>query len=85
MKSLNKIDIVCLKDLEQQNKTSYLKSFEIKKFMLVNSGNVKYNTVYKRLEKLKQKGLIDYGILSGNAKTYYITDKGLEILNKIED
>ncbi len=80
---LSKADIICLKELEKQQKISYLKSLEIKNFILVHSGNLKYGTVYKRLEKLKTLGLVDYGALNGNAKTYYITNIGLEYLNKI--
>lgn len=85
MKDLSKIDIVCLKDLERQEKISYIKSLEVKNFTVVSSGASKYNTVYKRLEKLKELNLIDYGVLNGNAKTYYITNIGIEILNKIEN
>lgn len=85
MKNLSKIDIVCLKDLERQEKISYIKSLEVKKFTVVSSGALKYNTVYKRLERLKELDLIDYGALSGNAKTYYITNIGLEILSKIQN
>ena len=85
MKDLSKIDIVCLKDLERQEKISYIKSLEVKNFTVVSSGASKYNTVYKRLEKLKELNLTDYGVLNGNAKTYYITNIGIEILNKIEN
>lgn len=83
MNNLSKMDIICLKDLERKEKTSYLKSLEIKDFVAVNNGVLKYNSVYRRLEKLKILGLIDYGALNGNAKTYYITSQGLEVLNQL--
>lgn len=80
---LSKTDVICLKNLEREGKISIIKSLEIRNFMLVSSGNLNYNTVYKRLEKLKDKGLVNCGFLNKNAKTYYITEEGINILKTI--
>ncbi len=83
MNNLSRMDIICLKDLERNEKTSYLRSLGIKEFLAVKNGALKYNSVYRILEKLKDLGLIEYGALNGNAKTYYITSQGLEVLNQL--
>ncbi len=81
---LKKLDFIILKDLEVNNKTNTLKSYTVKEFSVIKNNVIKTNALYKRLENLYKLGFVDYGIADKNAKTYFITNKGIEILNIIK-
>ncbi|WP_367568380.1 hypothetical protein [Lacrimispora sp.] len=40
----------------------------------------KPNTIHKRIKELKENDFVGDGVKAGKAKTYYLTDKGLNIL-----
>ena len=39
------------------------------------------NNVYLRLKSLLSEGLIDKGVIDNHADTYYITDKGKQVIS----
>lgn len=41
-------------------------------------------TVYNNIRKLSKQGLIEEGLLRGNAKSYYITPAGVEWMREVE-
>lgn len=41
-------------------------------------------TVYNNIRKLVKQGLIEEGLLRGNAKSYYVTTAGVEWMREIE-
>lgn len=41
-------------------------------------------TVYNNIRKLAEKGFIAEGLLHGNAKSYYITTKGILWIHEVE-
>lgn len=82
---MTKFDVIILKDLEQKNKTSFLKSEKINNLTLVQKNVLKKNSVYKRIETLKNQELVDNGAKDGRSNTYYITKKGLEKLRVISE
>lgn len=82
---LTKLDIIILKDLQKKQKNSFLNNLKIKDFLIIEQNILKENSLYKRLEKLKKIELVLNGAKDGKCKTYYITDKGLDFVNKIEN
>lgn len=82
---MTKFDVIILKELEQKNKTSFLKSEKINNLTLVQQNVLKKNSVYKRIESLKNQELVDNGAKDGRSNTYYITKKGLEKLRVISE
>lgn len=79
--NLSKIDIIILKDLE--NKTNFLKSISLKELIVYQNSLIKSNSIYKRLNNLKKQGLVQLGAKDGKMNTYYITELGIQILNKL--
>lgn len=52
---------------------------------LANSGTMLCDrTVYNNIRKLAKQGLIEEGLLRGNAKSYYITTAGVEWMREME-
>lgn len=81
--NLSKIDIIILKDLENKNKTNFLKSISLKELIVYQNSLIKTNSIYKRLNSLKNQGLVQLGAKDGKMNTYYITELGIQILNKL--
>ncbi len=81
--NLSKIDIIILKDLENKNKTNFLKSISLKELIVYQNSLIKSNSIYKRLNNLKNQGLVQLGAKYGKMNTYYITELGIQILNKL--
>lgn len=40
----------------------------------------KHNTIHKKIKEMEIQGLVKEGVKAGRAKTYYATDKALELL-----
>lgn len=52
---------------------------------LANNGTKRCDrTVYNNIRKLAKQGLIEEGLLRGNAKSYYITPAGVEWMREAE-
>lgn len=81
--NLSKIDIIILKDLENKNKTNFLKSISLKELIVYQNSLIKSNSIYKRLNNLKNQGLVQLGAKDGKMNTYYTTELGIQILNKL--
>lgn len=81
--NLSKIDIIILKDLENKNKTNFLKSISLKELIVYQNSLIKSNSIYKRFNNLKNQGLVQLGAKDGKMNTYYITELGIQILNKL--
>ena len=80
---MNKYNIIILKELETKNKTSFLKSEKIENLTLVKKNILKKISVYKRIKLLENEKLISIGSKDGRSNTYYITEKGIEMLKEI--
>ncbi len=80
--NLSKIDIIILKDLHTKNKNSFLKSASLQELIAYKSNILKPNSLYKRIIQLKKQGLLQEGAKDGKMKSYYITDLGIEVVNK---
>lgn len=49
---------------------------------LIDKTNLCYGTIYKALNSFISEGLVDYGLKDKQAKTYIITEKGFEEIEK---
>lgn len=67
-----------LKHEEAINKSSAISIYEFP----VDDLGVKINTIQKIVRKLAQMKLIEQGYKDGHAFTYYITEKGLKVLDE---
>lgn len=79
--SISKIDLILLKDLEENEKTSYIKSQTIYEFKILEVTN--YNTIYKRIIMLEKLGYIEKGLKINKKNTYFLTTLGIEKLKNI--
>lgn len=48
-------------------------------------GRSKPNTLYKHIRILVSKGLVGQGAKAERANAYYLSEKGLELLNNFDD
>jgi DNA-binding PadR family transcriptional regulator len=71
---IDKLDLALLNCLIQNECTTAFRSLVLKEFDI----DIKTAAMYKRLQRLIQEGLINYGFTEGKKKTYFITNKGIE-------
>ena len=70
MNIISRIDLIILKDLEESQKTSYIKSKSIYDFKILEVTNYNYNAFYKRIRRLEKLGYIEKGLK--NSKKIHI-------------
>lgn len=83
--NIDKVDINILYCLYKKNRTSPLYSAEIKKIIEFCNTSVSYHTVFRRTHKLAKEGYLANGYKNGRAITFYLTDKGEELVHIITD
>lgn len=76
---LNRCAYVILGILRTKNATDKVHGLTISEISTLERVS-KPNTIHKRIKEMKENKLIDDGIKAGKAKTYYLTEKGLNIL-----
>lgn len=81
MSVIDKIDLIILKDLEENEKTSCIKSQTIYEFKVLEA--MKYNTIYKRIIMLEKLGYIEKGLKINKKNIYFLTTLGIEKLKNI--
>jgi DNA-binding MarR family transcriptional regulator len=83
--SIDRMDINILYSLYMKNKTSPLYSAQIKNIIEYCEISSSYNTVVRRAHKLVNEGYLDMGYNDGRAKTFYLNDKGKELIRVVTD
>lgn len=58
---------------------------QIQEELAYNGMQVCERTVYNNIRKLSKEGLIEAGISHGNAKSYYISSKGIAWMRDMEE
>ncbi|MDE6181613.1 MAG: hypothetical protein K2F59_00220 [Eubacteriales bacterium] len=81
MSVISQLDLIILKELEENEKISYIKSQTIYEFKI--SKVVNSNAIYKRIIKLEKLRYIEKGLKDGKKNTYFITNLGIERLKNI--
>lgn len=75
---LNRLDYVILKLLKKQNCTSYFESMTLQEIISVT--RTSRPSTYRKMMKLKEHGYVEKGCKSTNADTFYLLDKGKQII-----
>lgn len=76
--SFKKTDIVILGKMESTGAINQLKSATIQK--IIEKTGLSATKVRASIKLLQDEQLVDEGFMSKNAKTYYVTEKGKELL-----
>lgn len=76
---LNRCAYVILGILRTKNATDKVHGLTIAEISALERVS-KPNTIHKRIKEMKENGFVDDGVKAGKAKTYYLTEKGLNIL-----
>ena len=75
---LNRLDYGILKILKKQNCISYFESMTLQEIIAV-TGTSRPST-YRKMMKLKEHGYVEKGCKSTNADTFYLLNKGIELV-----
>ena len=75
---LNRLDYVILKLLKKQNCKSYFESMTIHEIISITCTS--RPATYKKMMKLMEYEYVAKGCKSTNADTFYITEKGLKLI-----
>ncbi len=80
--NMAKLDIAILGRLIQNKKNMFNESIQLNELNELLS-NVNKKTLYNHLRSLVKKGLVNEGVKDGRYKTYYISQLGINELNKM--
>lgn len=79
---MNRIQFIILSNLLSESADNNIGAMSIKEIIeSLHSLDYTYNSLYKHVEVLLAAGYVAAGLPVGNAKTYYITQKGVEALD----
>lgn len=83
MCEINRLEYLILDTLYQVKCKDYFHSMTITELLEENEGALGARmTVYKKLQKLVKLLYIEKGILDNHADTYYLTEKGIKLIEK---
>ena len=78
---MSRIDLCILAILLEQKADSFMIAMSIDEIAEAGIEDVARITLYKHLKELVRNGYIGTGAKAERAGSYYITDKGMDILN----
>lgn len=79
---LDRIDFIILRLLRKNNYTKFFRSMTLQEIMAVT--NTTRPTTYRRMMKLRKKGYVEKGCKAIQADTFYLSKKGIELVDKKE-
>lgn len=79
----NKNDIKILRKLYADKKINKFKSYTIKQLTEALKNKVSEMKVRQTLNTFLEQELVELGFKSGRSNTYFITEKGIEVLKKL--
>lgn len=77
---INRLDILLLQLLNANKCTGEFEGMTISEMLEIGELGCR-NNVYLRLKSLLAEGLINKGVVDNHADTYYLTDKGKQIIS----
>lgn len=80
---LNRLDYVIMKLLKKKGCTSHFESMTLQEIMRVT--NTSRPTTYRKMMNLVDMGYVKRGCKSTNADTFYLLQKGMDIVKNKED
>lgn len=75
---LNRLDYCIMKLLKKNNCTSFFESMTLQEIMMVT--HTSRPTLYRKMMNLKNLGYVEKGCKSTQADTFYLLNKGIEIV-----
>ena len=78
---INRLDILLLRLLYSNKCTGEFEGMTISEMLEIGELGSRAN-VYLRLKSLLSEGLIDKGVIDNHADTYYLTDKGKQVISE---
>lgn len=76
---LNRLDYVIMKLLKKKNCTSHFESMTIQEIMSIT--NTSRPTTYRKMMNLYKQEYVGKGCKSTNADTFYLKQKGIDIVD----
>jgi predicted transcriptional regulator len=81
--NIDKVDINILYCLYAKNKVSPLYSAQIKNILEYCNIPISYHTIFRRTQKLTDEEYLIEGYRNKRAKTFYLSNKGIEFIKNI--
>lgn len=78
---MNKNDIYILSVFAQYNKINELQSFSVASLLEKIDGKYSHTKIRSVIKKFLEKEYLNVGFSQGNAKTYFINQKGIDFLD----
>lgn len=82
--NLVRTQYVIMKILRKQGATNHMKSMTVKE-IAKNEKKNKPNTLYKHIRILEERNFVKSGAKAERANGYYLSEEGLNLLNKYDD
>ena len=79
---MNRLGFVILSILRESKATGRLSSMTLKEIALAEDFGWKENTISKKIREFELSGYVGRGLKEGRAATYFITEDGLEWLER---
>lgn len=79
---MNRLGFVILSILRESKATGRLSSMTLKEIALAEDFGWKENTISKKIREFELSGYVGRGLKEGRAATYFITEDGLECLER---
>lgn len=77
---MNRLDFIVLSILRQNGANNRLSAMAVSEIVDEEEFVYKDNTIYKKIKEFETAGLVAQGLKEGRAATFYITEKGVQIL-----
>lgn len=78
---MNRIDLCVLAVLFEQQADSFIVAMSIDEISAIGIEDIARITLYKHLKELVHNGYVGIGAKAERADSYFITEKGVELLN----
>lgn len=80
---MNRLGFLILSVLSKNNAVSRLSAMTVREIAEAEEFGYKENTLFKVITEFEAEGFVAVGLKEGRAKTFYITDRGIEILKNV--
>lgn len=77
---MNRLGFIVLSILRQNGANNRLSAMAVSEIVDEEEFVYKDNTIYKKIKEFETTGLVAQGLKEGRAATFYITEKGVQIL-----
>lgn len=78
---LTRTDLWLLAILREQQADNFMVGISIDELMAAGAEGIARITIYKHMKKLVKEGYVEVGAKADRASSFFITDKGKQILN----